>query len=50
MVCDVKVVNAASCNDGLVFLQAVALKSPQVITAPLLLQEDKSATSRFCQW
>ena len=32
---------ADNCDDVLAFLQAVAIKSPQVITAPLFLHMDK---------
>ena len=41
---------AAECDDVLAFLLAVALKSRQVMVAPLSLRAYKRATSWFCQW
>ena len=41
---------AANCNDVLLFLLVVALKSPRVMESPLLLQADKRARNWFCKW
>ena len=41
---------AANCYDILAFIQALALKAPRVLAAPLLMQADKRATSWFHQW
>ena len=41
---------ADECNDVLTFLQAVSLKAPQVLAAPLLLQVNKRASGWLCQW
>ena len=41
---------AADCNSILAFLQAVALKEPQVQAAPLSLREDKRVMGWFRQW
>ena len=38
------------CNDVLALLQAVAVKSPRVITAPLSLRADKRACIWFQRW
>ena len=41
---------SADCDNTLVFIQEVALKSPQVQAAPLSLRVDKRATGWFRQW
>ena len=41
---------AVDCNDVLVFLQAVAVKSPRVLAAPLSLCAEKRARVWFQQW
>ena len=38
------------CNDVLAFLQAVAVKSPRVIAAPLSLRADKRERVWLCRW
>ena len=40
----------ADCDNILAFLQAVALKSPRIQAAPLLLRADKRETGWFLQW
>ena len=40
----------SDCNNVLSFLQAVSLKAPQVLSAPLLLRVDKRASGWFLQW
>ena len=47
---DVTVGIAADYDKVLEFLQAVALKAPQVLAAPLSLIADKCTTSLFHQW
>ena len=41
---------AVDCDDVLAFLQAVAMKSPRVIAAPLSLCADKKARVWFQRW
>ena len=41
---------AVDCDDVLAFLQAVAVKSPRVLAAPLSLRADKRARVWFQQW
>ena len=45
--CDATEVILAGCNNILAFIQAVALKAPQVLMSPISLRADKHTTSWF---